>query len=179
MTARSFDPDRERRPRSGDTRRVLHAVWVGVTVLTPILIASLAFLADRGWWPFDDYVRAEPVRIDLASSVFDAPGYDDPGSEYVCLVNTSGDAVDLTGWVLRDARQEINVIPRFTLQPGASVRVHSGMGTDTETDLFGTRGSPAWTNEGDAVTLLDADGEQVDSRFYGPQQEGRAAGDCR
>lgn len=168
-----------RATQQGDGRaRTVSRVWDVVVRVTPLLIAALALLAQIGAWPFNDYVRKVPMRIDLASSVFDAPGYDDPAREYVCLVNTSGGSVDLTGWELRDAQGVVNVLPAFTLPAGAGVRVHPGVGHDTKTDLFGTHESPAWTNSGDAVTLVNADGEQVDSRFYGAQQEGRGKRVC-
>lgn len=138
MTTRDLDIDAGPRSRSDELKRRAITLWKGVVAVTPVLVAVLAFLAQVGWWPFDDYVRKDPVRIDLASSIFNAPGYDDPAREYVCLVNRSGASVDLTGWVLRDAERVVNVLPRFTLEADAAVRVHPGVGADSRSDLFGS-----------------------------------------
>lgn len=129
-----------------------------------------------GYWPF---LEEQPVRIDTASSMFNAPGDDDPAEEYVCLVNQADEPVDLLGWVLRDgAGRDVNTLPDFTLAPEAHVRVHPGKGRNSTTDLFGTGGSPVWTNGGDSVTLLDADGQEIDSQSYGPRDDNEAAGRC-
>jgi hypothetical protein len=116
------------------------------------------------------------VQVDLASSRFNPPGYDDPAGEYVCLANEDADAVKLTGWVLRDTERDVNVLPSFTLESGAAVRVHPGRGSDTRADLFGKEGTPAWNNSGDTVTLLDASGKEIDSRSYGDTEESDGGG---
>jgi competence protein ComEC len=108
--------------------------------------------------------------------VFNAPGDEGPAEEYVCLVNQTDEPVDLLGWLLRDgAGQDVNTLPDFTLAPEARVRVHPGKGRNSATDLFGISGSPVWNNEGDSVTLLDADGEEIDSQSYGPRDDDAAS----
>jgi hypothetical protein len=91
-------------------------------------------------------------------------------------VNEDADAVKLTGWVLRDAEGDVNVLPSFTLESGAAVHVHPGRGTNTQTDLFGEEGVPVWNNSGDTVTLLDSSGEQIDARSYSSREEGDGGG---
>lgn len=146
------------------------AGWA-LTAVT-VALAYLGVAVAAQWWPFS---AGPDVRIDLAASRFDPPGYDDPGDEYVCLVNASGDAVDLTGWQLRDAEGVVDVIPQFSLRGHGRVRVHPGRGRDSRTDLYGTEGSPVWTNEGDTVTLADDHGDEVASATYRTQR-GRGGG---
>jgi hypothetical protein len=117
------------------------------------------------------------VRIDIASSQFDVPGSDNPSREYVCLVNEEGGSVDLTGWELRDAEGKVNVLPDFTLEADASVRVHPGQGTNSPTDLYGSEGRSVWNNEGDSVTLIDDGGKTIDQVSYGAT-EASGGGDC-
>ncbi len=119
------------------------------------------------------------VRIDLPSSVLNAPAYDNPSDEYICLVNAGEMAVNVTGWELREGSGDVvNTIPSLSLAPGAEVRVHPGRGHDSGHDVFGTSGSPVWTNSGDSVTLVDASGEEIDSAAYGEEGEHRPASRC-
>jgi hypothetical protein len=147
-----------------------------VKLLTALLAAASSYVGLATVLCLPPFDCPPDVQVDLASSKFNPPGYDDPASEYVCLVNEDDHAVTLTGWVVRDAERDVNVLPRFTLGSGGAVRVHPGRGTDRSADLFGKEGSPVWNNSGDTVTLLDADGEQIDTRSYGATAEGDGGG---
>jgi hypothetical protein len=136
-----------------------------------LLLSYLGLAYAVGMAPFGK----PDVRVDVAASSFNPVGDDDPADEFVCLVN-EGDDVELTGWELRDAIGVVNELRDFTLRSGESVRVHPGGGRDTEADIYGDRGGAAWTNEGDTVTLVDDDGNEIDSKGYGPASEGAAAG---
>jgi Lamin Tail Domain len=138
-----------------------------------ILLGYLTIAGIFGWYPFPS---PPDVQIDTASSRFNPSGDDDPAAEYVCLVNQESDAVDLTGWVLRDTEGDVNVLPRFTLAAEATVRVHPGNGRDTRHDLFGEN-TGYWNNGTDSVTLLTDDGETIDSSSYSSREQADG-GDC-
>ncbi len=138
-----------------------------------IVLGYLTIAGIFGYWPFP---QPPNVQIDLASSRFNPQDDGGAASEYVCLVNEDGDAVELTGWVLRDAEGDVNVLPQFTLEAGAAVRIHPGPGRNSQSDLFGEGDSAEWNNDGDSVTLLSADGETIDSRSYGVREEGGGGG---
>ncbi len=122
--------------------------------------------AGRGLWKVPE---GHTVEVDPACSRFDAPGNDNENKveEYVCLVNTGDKAVDMTGWSLKDERGRTYNFPAFRLAPGKRVKVHTGCGTDTETDLYWcVKGRAVWDNKGDTVYLYDAEGRVVSVYSY-------------
>jgi len=85
---------------------------------------------------------AEAVSPTRFSGVqYDSPG-DDTGSnrslnaEWVRITNHSSHARVMTGWKLRDITGFLYVFPRFTLGAGKSVRVHTGSGVNSRTELL-------------------------------------------
>ena len=95
---------------------------------------------------------------------YNPPGNDLEGEgEYVVIENIGISDVDMTGWQLRDAADHTYTFPNgFVLKAGAEVRVHTGSGTDTETDLYWGRRQAVWNNNGDTAYLYDAEGNLVD-----------------
>lgn len=109
------------------------------------------------------------VMVDPACSQFDAPGNDNKnmGQEWVCFVNQGQHAVDLEGWRLEDEYGWSYTFPLFTLEAGAEVRVHTGCGQDTDSDLYWCReGYAVWNNDGDTVFLFDGQGALVSEYSY-------------
>ena len=49
----------------------------------------------------------------------------------------------------------------FTLDAGSSVKVHTGAGNDSMTDLYWGRSTPVWNNNGDLAILRNAAGDVV------------------
>jgi len=73
----------------------------------------------------------------------------------------------LTGWTVSDEAGKTYQIPDgFTLDPGATVTLHTGSGTDTETDLYWDAGRPVWNNGGGTVTVTTAEGDVVIEETY-------------
>lgn len=82
--------------------------------------------------------------------------------EKITITNADAAAVNLTGWTVTDeGTRNTYTFPVFSLDPGANVTVHSGVGNDTPTDLYWGRGAPVWNNDGDLATLADPDGTAV------------------
>lgn len=103
------------------------------------------------------------VRLNLI--VYNPEGSDVDG-EYVELINVGLVAQDMTAWKLIDAVDTTYTFPAFTLKSGATVRVWTGTGTDTPTDLYWDRGSSVWTNTGDTAYLRDSFNALIDSCTY-------------
>ena len=60
----------------------------------------------------------------------------DPSDEYVCLTNGDTGPADLSSWVLRNVMgRSYNFPTGFTLAAGSTVKVHTGSGQDSPTDL--------------------------------------------
>jgi hypothetical protein len=86
----------------------------------------------------------------------------DAADEYVCLTNADAAPADMGSWVLRNVLgRSFNFPPGYTLAPGQSVRVHTGAGVDSATDLhWAYRVNPAW-EAGDKLTLHNQEDVEV------------------
>jgi uncharacterized protein YukJ len=95
-------------------------------------------------------VTSAAVRI--MAAMVNPIGNDDAGKETVLLINTSPEAVDLSGWAIADklkAKQSLN----GTINPGEVLKVALSKNIDL-------------TNEGGIITLLDNSGLKVDGVSY-------------
>jgi len=116
---------------------------------------------------------APVVKIAPWCSQFDPPGNDhyNLSEEYVCFQHVGGDPVDMTGWHVKDVQDHTYTFPPFTLALGAHVRLRTGSGTDTSTDLYWGLGSAVWENlwhGGDTVFLYDDAWVPKDQYTYVP-----------
>src|SRR5438067_9838104 len=60
----------------------------------------------------------------------------DASDEYVCLTNADNGPADMSAWVLRNVLgRSFNFPPGYKLAAGQTVKVHTGAGADTATDL--------------------------------------------
>lgn len=127
--------------------------------------------AERGLWsptacgPSQrDAAAVAITRIRLDAEGNDAENLND---EWIEVSNTGTSAVDLTGWRVRDesSSHRFAFPGGFSLGPGATVRIHSGCGSDSDANLFWcTSGSAIWNNDGDTAFLADPSGNIVDRR---------------
>jgi hypothetical protein len=108
------------------------------------------------------------VRIEPACSQFDAPGDDNANlnEEYVCFTNRGNSTVDISGWTVRDVAAHIYTFPTFTLAAHLSVKLHTGCGTNTYTDVYWCQTGAIWNNSGDTVYLYNSASVLVDSYTY-------------
>jgi hypothetical protein len=114
---------------------------------------------------------AAPVKVvvDRACSQIDSPGNDNDTltEEYVCFTNRGEQPVDLKGWKVHDNKSISTYTFRaLTLDPGTSVKLRTGKGANTATDVYWNKGQAVWNNDGDTVYLLDASGQMVDQWGY-------------
>ena len=99
----------------------------------------------------------------------DAAGNDNENlnDEYVVFENRGESSLDLTGWMVSDETGRVYTFDALTLAPGEQVTLHTGSGTDTETDRYWGQSGAVWNNDGDTVTVRDAGGRLVAHRSYG------------
>ncbi len=98
-----------------------------------------------------------------------APGSDNenPNGEWVEITNQGNAAVAMQGYTLKDEANHIYTFDDFTLASNSAVRLFSGAGQDTPTQLYwGYSGESVWNNGGDTAFLRDAGGALVDSFAY-------------
>jgi len=86
----------------------------------------------------------------------------DTADEYVCLINADTGLVDMGAWILRNVLgRSYNFPPGYKLPAGQTVKVHTGAGADTATDLhWAYRVNPAWET-GDKLTLHNQEDVEV------------------
>lgn len=91
------------------------------------------------------------------------------GDDEVVVIQNAGLAQDMTGWRLISGRGEQTFAfpPGFVIMSDSEVRVHSGpaAAATTPNDLMWTR-RHIWRNEGDVVSLLDAEGNVISAFHY-------------
>jgi competence protein ComEC len=112
---------------------------------------------------------AAPAALAVAEINADAAGDDreNLNDEYVVFENTGSDPLDFSGWTVEDDVGQTYTVPEgTTLDPGATVTLHTGSGEDTETDLYWGSGSPIWNNGGDTVIVRTPDGTVVIEEAY-------------
>lgn len=82
--------------------------------------------------------------------------------EWVQVSNKGSSPVFLAGWKIEDdGSKHIYKFPSYTLNPGSSVTIFTGEGTNSDTELYWGSGSPFWNNDGDKAYLYDANGKLV------------------
>lgn len=117
----------------------------------------------------DETSMAESAHgAELSALVLDEI-YEDPGGvtsepedEYLVFKNTAEEPLDLTGWTVEnDAGRSYTFPSGFTLEPGERVTLHSGVGDDTETDLYWGTEEETWDQTGDTVTVQTANGKRA------------------
>mgnify|MGYP000091380754 FL=1 len=102
------------------------------------------------------------VRADAAGD-----DRDNLNDEFVVFRNAGAEPLEIGGWTVADEADHTYTVPDgFTLDPGTTVTLHTGSGTDTDTDLYWGSGRPIWNNGGDTVTVTDADNDTVLERSY-------------
>ena len=111
--------------------------------------------------------------IQLRKIQYDPSGSDVPATnyqlnrEYVTIKNTGTTTRTLTGWTVRDLANHVYTIPSFKLGAGKSVRLHTGKGTNSSTDLYWGKGWYVWNNTGDKAIVRDSSGSLKDTCSWG------------
>ncbi|MFI1154879.1 lamin tail domain-containing protein [Streptomyces sp. NPDC020817] len=86
----------------------------------------------------------------------DSPGHDDRtnrslNNEWVEITNTTRDVINLRGWTLRDDDGNRYRFDNVRLAGRATIRIHTGSGRDTRTDLFQNSRDYIWDNRSDTA----------------------------
>ena len=141
-------------------------------VLTAIFAATMVAAS-----PSAD-ARVAGVR--MTAIYFDSSGADTGSNsslnaEWVLIKNFTSRRKTLTGWTLRDAQLHVFHFPTFRLAAGASVKVHTGRGTNTASNLYWQARWYIWNNTGDTATLKNASGTVIDTCHFTKASRPKAA----
>jgi hypothetical protein len=109
-------------------------------------------------------------EVKIAAYQFESPYIPENNyleEEWIVLKNKDIVAVNMSGWRINNFNfKNAFTLPAFVLAPGASVKIHTGSGLDTETDLYMGKKDEFWNNNVDRITVYDSSGQVVDS-WYG------------
>ncbi|MDX3529614.1 lamin tail domain-containing protein [Streptomyces sp. ID05-39B] len=145
-------------------RRLAAASLAAAAVLGAVTLPASA--ADR---------TPDRPRVEISAVRYDAPGRDrrtnaSLNKEWVELTNTTRHAVNLDGWTLSDRDGETYTFAHYRLRARATVRIHTGEGRDTRTDLFQDRRHHVWDNRSDTATLRNDRDRVIDKASWGERR---------
>ncbi|WP_329112379.1 lamin tail domain-containing protein [Streptomyces sp. NBC_01353] len=149
---------------SSTARRVAAtALAAGAIVSATALPAVAAHDGDR---------HRQQSRVEISRVQADSPGRENRSNrslnaEWVEITNNSRRAVNLDGWTLRDNDGNRYRFRDVRLAGRATIRIHTGEGRDTRTDLYQDRRDYVWDNRSDKATLRDDRGHTVDTKSWG------------
>lgn len=117
------------------------------------------------------------TAIDLRVIQYTGEGsdHDHPNNEWVEFENTGDGAVNLQYWRLEDDANHDYTFPDVTLQPGDTVRVYTGSGSNTDSKLYWGSSQAIWNDTGDIVYLYNDDGELIVEFEYSGDEGGQAS----
>ena len=136
-----------------------------------MLVAVGALVAPTTVWATSQQDQALP-SLRMSKIQYDPPGADvltntQINKEWVQIHNYGTKPRDLTGWVLRDVTGFRFKFPAgFVVEPGITVTIHTGKGTNKTQHLFWRQGAYIWNNTGDKATLKNSAGTVIDTCAY-------------
>ncbi|MFE6133411.1 lamin tail domain-containing protein [Streptomyces sp. NPDC056437] len=149
---------------SSTARRVAATVLTAGALVSAVALPASAHDGDRD--------RHRQPRVEISRVQADSLGRDNGSNrslnaEWVEITNNTRRAVNLDGWTLRDRDGNRYRFDDVRLQGRSSVRIHTGSGRDTRSDLFQDRSRYVWDNHSDTATLRDDRGRTVDIQSWG------------
>ncbi|NEE21593.1 lamin tail domain-containing protein [Streptomyces sp. SID7499] len=128
-----------------------------------------------------EHARPERPKVKISDVQYDSPGRDDRSNrslnrEWVEITNTARRAVNLDGWTLQDEDGRTYTFNHYRLEGRATVRIHTGIGRDTDSDLYQDRRHYVWDNRSDTATLRNDRGRFIDDESWGHHRHGGGHG---
>ncbi|KJK34078.1 hypothetical protein UK15_37685 [Streptomyces variegatus] len=143
---------------------------IAAAALTAGALASVATLPASA----ADHPRPDRPKVQIIAVQYDSPGRDDRSltREWVEITNTARRAVNLDGWTLKDEDGRTYTFDHYRLEGRSTVRIHTGIGRDTRTDLYQDRRHYVWDNRSDTATLRNDRGRFIDDASWGHHRHG-------
>ncbi|MCG2718669.1 MAG: lamin tail domain-containing protein [Nanoarchaeota archaeon] len=100
--------------------------------------------------------------LTLTTFNYDAESVDEfnLNDEFVVFRNICRVSIDLTGWTIEDSG-EMYIFPEFTIGPEASVKIYSGSGEDSISDLYWNSEIAIWDDDGGSLYLRNPNGNLI------------------
>nr|WSY51802.1 lamin tail domain-containing protein [Streptomyces sp. NBC_00886] len=121
--------------------------------------------------------RAARANVGISRVQYDSPGPEDGSNrslnnEWVEITNHTRHSVNLDGWRLSNKHGQTYVFHHYRLDGHATVRVHSGVGRDSNRDVYQDRRNYVWDNRSDTATLRNDHRRLVDDTSWGGRNPG-------
>ncbi len=126
-----------------------------------ILSALMALTLGLAFAQGETDISESNVAITATNFIATSPEKENLNDEWIEITNQGEVDVSLEGWTLSDQQNHTYTFQDFVLLAGTSVKVHTGIGDDTEEDIYWNKASPIWNNGGDIATLTDAESNVV------------------
>ncbi|WP_435279617.1 lamin tail domain-containing protein [Streptomyces sp. 1222.5] len=125
----------------------------------------------------DHHPGRDRAAVFISEVQYDSPGRDNRSNrslnrEWVEITNSTRRVVNLDGWTLEDEDGHSYTFDHFRLEGRSTVRVHTGVGRDSRTDVFQDRRNYVWDNRSDTATLRNDHGRFVDDASWGHHRHG-------
>lgn len=144
------------------TRSILKLVLISALLAISL---GVAFAEEDESATVDETIDVEEIATDAEMDLVIVDVVYDDEDEYIELMNNGTEAVTFANWTLVVDDMENYPLPEFTLEPGMDVVIHTGMGEDTETDIYLNNDAPVLEDEG-TVALVDDAGDVVVELTY-------------
>ncbi|MEU3670830.1 lamin tail domain-containing protein [Streptomyces virginiae] len=149
---------------SSSVRRIAATALAAGAIVSAAALPAAAHDGDRH--------HQQRPRVEISRVQADSPGREDRSNrslnaEWVEIRNTTRDSINLRGWTLRDSDGNRYRFDNVRIGSRATIRIHTGSGRDTRTDLFQDRRNYVWDNRSDTATLRDDRGRTVDTESWG------------
>ncbi|WP_327260282.1 lamin tail domain-containing protein [Streptomyces sp. NBC_01232] len=148
---------------SSSVRRIAATALAAGAIVSAAALPAAAHDGDR---------HHQRPRVEISRVQADSPGREDRSnrslnSEWVEITNTTRNPISLRGWTLRDSDGNRYRFDNIRIGGRNTIRIHTGNGRDTRTDLFQDRRDYVWDNRSDTATLRDDRGRTVDTETWG------------
>jgi len=109
--------------------------------------------------------------VKISRIYFDSPGADNGSNsslnaEWIQLKSNCAGDKSLGGYRIRDRSHHNYTFGSFTIQPGETVKVHTGAGANTAAHVYQDADGYIWNNDGDKAFLYNASGTLVRTCAY-------------
>ncbi|MFD3656483.1 lamin tail domain-containing protein [Streptomyces sp. NPDC058620] len=150
---------------ASSARRLAATVLAAGAIVSAAALPAMAYDRDG-----DRHQRRSSVEISAVQA--DSPGPENGSNrslnrEWIEITNNHRRAVNLDGWTLRDRDGNRYRFDNVRLAGRATVRIHTGVGRDTHTDLYQDRRHYVWDNHSDTATLRNDHRDEVDTESWG------------
>ncbi|MGW2715812.1 lamin tail domain-containing protein [Streptomyces sp. NPDC001356] len=155
---------------SSSVRRLTAVAGVAAAVVGAVALSASAA---------DHHVQQYRPSVYISDVQYDSPGRDGRSNgslngEWVELTNDSRLAVILDGWTLSDEDGHTYTFDHYRLSGRATVRVHTGVGRDSRSDVYQDRRAYVWDNRSDTATLRNDRDRFVDEVSWGYDRDHRS-----